>query len=710
MFLSGTEAVCFSNTGGIMPECNEKPVLLVINDNEGGRRLLVRVLEPYFKMEEAATGAAGLEKSLARPDLVLLDVNLPDISGFEVCARIKKDPLTAHLPVMHLSATSLDAASRATGLENGADAYLTLPVETEVLVATINSLLRIKKAEAALAAGNAQLATLSEIDRIFLSTRGAGTWTALLSAALDLFSSPGGCLGYLNENGEMVIGAAAGPGGLKKAALCGGEGLPPCDWKERPWAGAISSGAVLVDNAPSGWELPPGHVVLGRFLSVPLTDGGRVVGHLTVTNKAQDYTARDIASAKLVSGHIAALLKGRLDMERQEKRNRRMLVEMANMQKIESLGELAGGIAHDFNNFLAGITCNLSLLAARSDLGTEDKEAIKDMLAAAASAHEITCQLVTFSKGGQPVKKVFNFGEALASWCSFSMRGSRSRVEVSIAPGLWCVNGDECQLNQAANNLLRNALEAMPQGGAVKVTAENLEQGAAPGLLLPAGNYVRLSVADDGVGIQETHLDRIFDPYFTTKTQGHGLGLPMAYSIIKNHGGEIKARSLPGAGAEFTVYLPADKDSVPAARDVPAEVQKGSGCVLVMDDDEIMRKAARRMLTALGYGCVCAADGEEALKLYRAELGGPAAFKAVIMDLTIPGGMGGEEAVRKFLELDPRCKVVVSSGYSDYDVQADYVAAGFSAALSKPYKYEDLAAVLAKLLGQYSRCEGPAGP
>jgi len=521
----------------------EKPAVLAINDNEAGRYLIVKALAPYFRMAQAATGAAGLEKSLAGPDLILLDVNLPDISGFEVCRQIKKNPLTGHIPVLHLSATMLDAASRATGLENGADGYLTLPVETEVLVATMNSLLRIKKAE-------------------------------------------------------------------------------------------------------------------------------------------------------------AALLKAMADKEREEERNRKMLLEMANMQKIESLGQLAGGIAHDFNNILAGIIGNLSVLKDDGGLSAEGRATVKDILDASASAQKITRQLLAFARGGQPVKKAFDLGEALSSWCSFSMRGSRSRAEVSIAPGLWPVNGDEGMLSQAVNNLLRNAREAMPVGGLVKVKAENLERDGEEEQCPPAGKCVRLTIADTGGGIPPENLARIFEPYFTTKTQGHGLGLSMAYSIIKGHGGDLQARSLPGSGAEFTVYLPAETAALPARREPSGGAKKGSGRVLVMDDEEIVTKAVLRMLKALGYDCVCAADGEEALRLYREAAGGPGAFKAVIMDLTIPGGMGGAEAVKKLLEFDPRAKVVVSSGYSDDNILAGYSAAGFSAALSKPYRYEELAELLEKLLRQ----------
>ena len=676
---------------------NRKPGVLVVNDDEGGRCLTVRALQPYFRVAQAATGAEAVNGSLALPDLVLLDVNLPDMSGFEVCRSIKENPATAHIPVLHMSATALDTSSRTKGLENGADGFLTQPVDGEIIVATINALLRTKKAEAELAARNAELSMLTGIDKIFLTTSGEETWQALLGAVLQFFSSPAGAMGYVNGQDEMVFCAFAGAGRQTIADKGARRNIPHSDWAKSPWGRAMESGAVLAGNEPAGFELPEGHLKIERFLSLPLMDGGQPAGHITIANKKLDYTTEEISLAGRLGGHIAPLLKGRLQMAEQEKRNRQMTLHLANAQKIESLGQLAGGIAHDFNNILTGLTGNLSVLNARSGLDGEARETIKDMLAAASEAHKVTQQLLTFAKGGQPVKKIFSFRTALASWCSFGLRGSKTKPFVDIPLDLWAVNGDEGQLGQVVNNLLRNALEAMPEGGGLKVLAENLEQAGGTGLPLPPGKYLRLTVADTGVGIPAKYLDKIFEPYFTTKQRGHGLGLAMVRSIVKSHGGEIAVRSGPGSGTEFTVYLPAADAAPQQDLAAPGKAQKGTGRLLVMDDEEIVQKALARMLAALGYTSACAADGKEALKLYKEALGGPGAFKAVIMDLTIPGGMGGAEAIKELLALDPAAKVVVSSGYSGDNLMADYKALGFRAALVKPYRYEDLADVLATL-------------
>jgi len=374
----------------------------------------------------------------------------------------------------------------------------------------------------------------------------------------------------------------------------------------------------------------------------------------------------------------------------------RMMAEMANMQRVESLGALAGGIAHDFNNMLTGIMANLSLLAARSGDG-ENADIIRDTLEAARSAQTLTTHLLAFAKGGKPVKKEFSLDKALNDIFTLATRGAKAAHDLRVQEGLWSVEGDEGQLKQAINNLLVNALQAMPSGGTLNLTAENVELsgGESP---LPPGKYVRVTVSDTGIGIPKEYLARVFEPYFTTKTQGHGLGLSMTWSVIKNHGGHIHASSEPGKGSRFEALLPATGRLVKPASAPGRGVVKGAGRVLMLEDEDIVVRSARRMMSELGYECEVTGDGAETLARYAAEKTAGKPFDAVIMDLTIPGGMGGKEAGAELRRLHPEAVIIVSSGYSDEPVMADYKAFGFDAVLPKPYRYEDLAETLSRLV------------
>jgi PAS domain S-box-containing protein len=379
-------------------------------------------------------------------------------------------------------------------------------------------------------------------------------------------------------------------------------------------------------------------------------------------------------------------------------KSERMMSEMTNMQRVESLGALAGGIAHDFNNMLMGIMANLSLLMSKADCGPQSSEIIRDTLEAARNAQGLTTQLLAFSKGGKPVKKELCTEKALREIFKLATSGSSAANEIDIPRDLWSVDGDENQLKQAVNNLLVNALQAMPGGGTLRLKAENLNVTDRDGLPLAPGKYIRVTVSDSGIGIPKEYLDRIFEPYFTTKARGHGLGLSMTWSVVKNHGGHIEAASEPGKGTVFKVLLPATGRSLKEAAEKAHELRKGSGRILVLEDENIVQRAAKRMLTELGYECELTSDGAETLRRYAEEKQAGRPFDAVIMDLTIPGGMGGREAGKALRSSDPAARIVVSSGYSDETVMADYKDYGFDAVLPKPYKFEELGDILAALL------------
>jgi PAS domain S-box-containing protein len=372
--------------------------------------------------------------------------------------------------------------------------------------------------------------------------------------------------------------------------------------------------------------------------------------------------------------------------------------ELLKWEKLEYIGVLAGGIAHDFNNILTSILGNISLaeISARPDDSalhrlTEAKKAVQ-------RARDLTQQLLTFSKGGAPIKKPASISDMLRDSCEFALSGSNVRCEFSIAPDLWPVEVDEAQISRVFGNLIINADHAMPMGGVIQVRAENLPVAADEGLPLQDGEYVKVSIKDNGVGIPKEVLPNIFDPYFTTKSRGSGLGLATAYSIAKSHDGILTVESEPGRGTTFYLYLPASASEVKARPDSEDQLLMGSGRVLFMDDEETIRDLAGDLLTRLGYEVETAKNGAEAVDLYRQRKESNRPFDVVMLDLTVPGAMGGKEAMRRLMEIDPQIKAIVSSGYSNDPIMADYLSYGFSGVIPKPYNAQQLSEVLHQVM------------
>jgi CheY-like chemotaxis protein len=317
---------------------------------------------------------------------------------------------------------------------------------------------------------------------------------------------------------------------------------------------------------------------------------------------------------------------------------------------------------------------------------------------AAIRSRNLTQQLLTFARGGKPIKKLVKLDNIIKESATFALRGSNVKLEMSLPEDLWHVEADEGQISQVIHNLVINADEAMPEGGTLHLGAKNLPVKGVGALPLPHVNYVQIDISDTGVGIAPEHLQRIFEPYFTTKHQGSGLGLTSVYSIIKNHGGSLFAESVLNKGSVFHIYLPASKKLTKGVKKVAAaQSTQAGGKILVMDDDDTIRKMLKNMLNLAGYEVELTKDGVEALVKYKEAMDNRDPFSAVIMDLTIPGGMGGKEAIKKLLEIDPHGVVIVSSGYATDPIMSEYKKYGFSAVIAKPYSIKQLQETLTGL-------------
>ncbi len=374
--------------------------------------------------------------------------------------------------------------------------------------------------------------------------------------------------------------------------------------------------------------------------------------------------------------------------------------EQLKTQKLEAIGTLAGGIAHDFNNLLQGVFGYISM----AKMTLAQKERALAMLEQAEKAlHmsvDLTTQLLTFSKGGKPVKKKIQLKSVVENSVKFALSGSSVDYRIRFDQDLWVVDADEGQIGQVIQNIVLNADQAMPAGGTIVIAARNVS-APVKGLstLLAYGKYVEISVKDSGIGIPQKYISRLFDPYFTTKEKGSGLGLATSYSIVKNHGGLIDVKSQSGKGSTFFVYLPAIEAGEERFMAFPATAEAArKGRVLVMDDEELVRNIVGIMLKTLGHEVEFAENGEEAAAKYREAMLSDRRFDIVILDLTIRGGMGGEETLRELLALDPEVKAVVSSGYADSATISEYASRGFSACLTKPYEVNALRNVLNLLL------------
>lgn len=408
----------------------------------------------------------------------------------------------------------------------------------------------------------------------------------------------------------------------------------------------------------------------------------------------RDNVLLDVKATSIRNEHGSIL--GVIEIIRDITTQRKLEMEAIRIQKLESLGILAGGIAHDFNNILAAIIANLQLAAIKLKKRQDISKYLENTIATTHKASSLTKQLLTFAKGGGPVKKRVSLSKLVRETVNFALCGSKTKAVFRLPENLWPVDADEGQIIQVINNLIINSEQAMPEGGIINIKAENINY-AADSKYNP-GNYVKLTITDHGGGVPEEIADKIFDPFFTTKAIGSGLGLSTSYSIIKKHNGYLELESSSKNGATFSILLPAATEE-PALKEQPREINTFvKAKVLLLDDEDIIRSVSGELLSLFGYRVILAKDGREAVELYQQakESGDP--FIAVIMDLTIPGGMGGLEAMNILRKFDPEIKAIVSSGYANDPVISDYQKYGFSGVVIKPYRFDELLKELEKVI------------
>jgi len=429
---------------------------------------------------------------------------------------------------------------------------------------------------------------------------------------------------------------------------------------------------------------------------------GRIVGLANHTILiAKDGTLKNIADSGAPIRDKESKVIGVVLVFRDVSHEQKMEEELLKIRKLESIGVLAGGIAHDFNNILAAIMGNIELATFR--INDKDRKSIALLNGAKKAtrrATKLTQQLLTFAKGGEPVREEVSLPELVTESADFVLHGSQVACNYNFPDNLWKVDVDSGQISQVIQNVIINAKHAMPGGGTITISCENITDAATESLLsVDQGNYVRITIHDTGIGIPHKILDKVFDPYFSTKQKGSGLGLAICHSIINKHDGYITVDSTPGNGANFSIYLPATLKENSNEINIPGVIQLVKAAkIMIMDDEAMLLDVAHSQLTVLGHETVLVNDGVRAINKYQELQDKGEPVDLVIMDLTVPGGMGGQEAAQKLLQIDPKAKIIVSSGYSNDPVMADYRKYGFSAALSKPFDLRELSGAIASVL------------
>ncbi|MFL6527309.1 MAG: response regulator [Chthoniobacterales bacterium] len=618
--------------------------ILLVEDHAESRRSLKKLIERRGHYVVAVGSAEEAERALVKETFpfLILDWMLPGKSGVELCRELRALPAGDDMFILLVTAKA-DTADLEQALEAGANDYLTKPLDLGLLN------VRLSVAER-------QIRELTERNQARAALlESAHAMQNILENTTDAFFAVDRAwkFTYVNAETETITGQ-------RRDQILG----------------------------RTFWEVFP------NMLGSAFETNYRKVMEKQV---AVEFEACNRSGKKWFEVHAYPSNGGVSAFFRDVTERKRIEEQRLTTSKLESLGTLAGGIAHDLNNILTVISGNIGLaqIEAPSDGGSLLSFLSKAGQAAQHAAH-LSSQLLTFSKGGAPMKKVTQIGELLTHAADFGLRGSHLRADVDVSVDLWKTDVDAAQIEQVINALLLNARDAMPRGGTVIVRGCNVTLNGDETVQLPAGRYVKVTITDRGGGISEELLTKIFDPYFTTKPSATGLGLSISYSVVKKHGGMLCLESTSSQGSTFAFYLRAAERDTNAfdvqVSDAPYRFNHQR--VLVMDDEDAIRELTSQLLGTLGYDVTAVPDGLEAVRVYEKALRRGEHYRAVILDATVRGGMGGVATIERLRDMDPQVNAIICSGYSDEAALAEFLAFGFRGALPKPFTRSELADAL----------------
>lgn len=631
-----------------------KPAKILVVEDEGIVALEIQnrlTNMGYRVMGIAATGEAALHKALTmQPDLVLMDIRLKGpIDGITAAEQIRA---RIDLPIIFLTAyADEDTLLRAKVTEPYN--YVLKPFEERELHIAIE-----------IALYRHQMEQRVKAQEHWFSTTFNSIHDALITTDLQ------GQINFINQVACTLLA-----------------------WPARPGAAETATRVVPLLDETTRQPIPhPICQALDPAVTGPV-EGEALLLTLAGTEYAVNYRAAPIYDDQ--GQRLGAALTLR-DISRQ----RKLEADLLRAQKLEALGLMVGGVAHDFNNLLAVIVNNVALLKAHNAEQPELTQRLQFIEKTLWRGAELANQLLTFAKGGAPIRQPKALPPLIWEAAELVLKDSGIKLQFTPSDQLWLAEVDPGQMGQAFHNLLLNAKEAMPTGGSIFVTVENCQLRPDAQTPLKPGRYLKVRLQDQGGGINPTTLDKIFDPYFTTKPTGSGLGLAITYSILSRHGGLITVEAPAGSGATFTLYIPAAEG---ATVEAPVETEEellpdAKGHILLMDDEEFIREATGAVLEHLGYTCEFATDGSQAVQIYQQARQVGRNFDAVILDLTVPGGVGGGESIKELLAIDPQVTAIVSSGYSHDPIMANYRAYGFAGVVAKPFTIEEMGKTLQQLI------------